>query len=316
MSTVTMIVGLPASGKGRFTRTLYNTEILNRDQAGGKVADLVAPMIAAISDDKDIVLDNLNITVADRKPFLDACRIRNVPVHCMWMQAKAEDCQINALMRMHNRYGQVFLHPSDIVAHDKAKVDPNMFPIAAIFSAKKRFEKPTSAEGFASITKVPFVREWPNDYEFKALFLDYDQTLREVVNSGEYKYPVRPSEVGLMSNVREVLDEYIAKGYRLFGVSNQSGVAKGKLTQDDAIACFKRTNELIGLDIPVAFCPHTVPPVCYCRKTQSGLFIPFIVDNKIDVSQSIMVGDSTSDKTSAKRLGMDFQYAEDFFRRK
>ena len=45
----------------------------------------------------------------------------------------------------------------------------------------------------------------------------------------------------------------------------------------------------------------------------SGLGVHFIHKYKLDPSKCIMVGDMTSDRTFAKRLGFQFEWAKDFF---
>lgn len=310
---VIMIVGLPASGKSSLVNQYPDHRILNRDTTGGNLQSLLDPMREALVErDESIVLDNLNATVDTRKPFIELANELGVPVHCEWMTTSADDCQINALLRMYNRYGQVFLHPDDIKSHSGAHGDPNIFPISVIFHYKKIFEKPTKAEGFASINKVAFTRQWDREFKNRALFLDYDGTVRDVVG-GEYKFPTTESEVMLLPNVKETLHRYADKGYMIFGVSNQSGIARGQVTDPMVRKCFAETNRQIGLDIPVSYCPHNVPPVCYCRKPQSGLAVPIICRHKINVKASIMVGDQTTDMTFGKRLGMQTIKAEEFF---
>jgi len=146
------------------------------------------------------------------------------------------------------------------------------------------------------------------------VFFDYDGTLRDVVG-GQYKFPTKESEVELLPNVKETINKLWDYDTFVFGVSNQSGIARGQVSEHDVKACFGQTNRLIGRDIPVAYCPHNVPPCCYCRKPQSGLAIPFICEYNIDVSKSIMVGDQTTDKTFSTRLGMKYMDHKEFFSR-
>lgn len=55
---------------------------------------------------------------------------------------------------------------------------------------------------------------------------------------------------------------FVDEGYQLFLVLNQSGVASGTLSKEDAEAAFARTIELLGLPIAeVVYCPHPAFPV-------------------------------------------------------
>jgi D-glycero-D-manno-heptose 1,7-bisphosphate phosphatase len=307
-----MTVGFPASGKStsikEYTKNGYVH--LSRDNEGGKVIDLLPKLEKELDSNKNVVLDCTYLTIESRKPFIEVCKSRGIPINCLWVSTSTEDCQINALNRMWDRYGKIFFDTEDL---KEVKKDPNMFPIGVIFKMKKEFEKPTVSEGFEKIIKVNFERKWDSSLNGKAIFLDYDGTLRECIG-GNGKYPVKPSEVSVRPNVAKVLSEYRKKGYILVGVSNQSGIGKGHLTKEDAEACFKETNRQIGIDIEYCYCPHTIPPAnCYCRKPQSGMAIRFIRKYNLDPTQCLMVGDMTTDETFANRLGMKFINADKFF---
>ncbi|KKL52582.1 hypothetical protein LCGC14_2284000, partial [marine sediment metagenome] len=181
-----------------------------------------------------------------------------------------------------------------------------------LFRYRKEFEKPTIEEGFVSVTKSKPVFAWPLEYTNKAIILDYDDTLRKVVN-GAQKYPTRPEEVEILPGRKEILKQLKEEGYLFFGVSNQSGVARGDVTYDNVVRCFERTNELLEAEIEFHFCPHRVPPSCYCRKPQSGIGVYLIHKYKLDPTQCVMVGDQTSDRTFAVRCGFQFVLANEYF---
>ncbi len=308
------MVGFPASGKSREVESYVKKgySVLSRDKEGGNVIDLLPKMKALIASNSDIVLDCTFVTAEGRKPFIDAAKASNCEITCHWMTTTVEDCQINALIRMYDRYGKCFLHPDDL-KDPIVKKDPNMFPITVLFTMKKNFNKPDISEGFDKIIKTNFERVYRSDFTQKALFLDYDGCLRDVPADAEFKFPTKKSEVKIIANPT-ILKEYKDKGYILLGASNQSGIARKQVTKEAVEECFCETNKQLGLDIEVSYCSHNVPPVCYCRKPQSGLFVPAIMKHKIDIKNSIFVGDQTTDETSANRLGMKFVYADQFFK--
>lgn len=195
----------------------------------------------------------------------------------------------------------------------KANKSPNMFPPVVLFKYKKEFQKPTVSEGFGLVEQREFVRRFPKIWTGKAVILDYDGTLRDTISGA--KWPQDPNDVMVLPNRKEILDSYVKQGYMLLGASNQSGIAKGTPTEDVAVACFDKTNELLGHDIEVAYCPHKVPPInCYCRKPMPGMAVQFFHKYNLDPRQCIMVGDSTSDKTFATRSHMKFVHADEFFK--
>jgi len=314
MSNIVMMVGFPASGKTQevYKYVLQGYQVLSRDKEGGNVIDLLPKMEQLIAENKDVVLDCTFVSPESRKPFIDAAISKGCRIDCHWVSTSVDDCQINALMRMYDRYGKCFLHPNDF-KDPVAKKGPNMFPITVLFHMKKEFKKPDISEGFTQVIQTKFVRKYRDDFKQKALFIDYDGTIRDVPEGAEFKYPTKKSEVVLICN-RSILQKYKDDGYIIIGASNQSGIGKKVVTEEVVKECFCETNRQLGMDIEVNYCPHNVPPVCYCRKPQSGLFIPAIMRHKIDIKNSIFVGDQTTDETAAKRLGMKFINATEFFK--
>jgi len=311
MSKVVMVMGYPASGKSTITKDLVAKGMvsLNRDTEGGKIVDLLPKMESLLLDNKDVVLDNLFALAEVRKPFIDLAKKHGADISCLLMGASIEDAQFNVVQRAIGLLGK-FPTPEVI----KAAKHTNVFPPLVLFKYKKEFQKPTVAEGFSVVATRKFVREVDPTFVNKAIILDYDGTLRECIGGNE-KYPVSVDQIEIKPKRKEVLQSYLDKGYKLLGMSNQSGIAKGTLSEATAHELFKFTNKQIGIDIEYQFCPHQSAPIsCYCRKPMNGKGVEFILKHKLKASDCIMVGDFTSDETFAKRSG--FQYADqaDFFK--
>lgn len=307
---IVVVLGINAAGKTTYVQELVEKKYcrVNRDERGGTLDGLPAIVEAEFKKGKtNFVLDNTYADVESRKSIIACAKKLKLPIRCLWLDTSFEDAQYNACQRMIQRTGKLLM-PEDF----KATKDPNLFPPVALFSYKKRFQKPTTDEGFVRVDKVAFVRRKNPLHVNKALILDYDDNLR--TSKGSEPYPTKPSEVEILPGRKEKLAEYVKKGYLLLGASNQSGIAKKKLSYEDAVACFEKTNELLGHDIKYSFCPHSVPPiVCYCRKPHPGLGVAFIEKYNLDASQCIFVGDQTTDKTWAARCGFQFQMTKEFF---
>ena len=311
-SELVLVVGFPASGKTTITRqyTDQGYSRLNRDLVGGAVSDLIPQLDQLLSAGKSVVMDNLFATRASRAGAIVAAKKHKVPVRCVVLDTTLEDAQFNACLRMMERCGKV-LHPED---HKQKphKDDPNLFPVAVMYRYRKEFEEPAASEGFAAVEQARFQRVYPRSWVNKAIILDYDGTLR--THTGGGKYPTDPKQVRALPGRKEVLKAWHKKGYLLLGASNQSGVAKGDLTAEDAAACFEETNKQLGVKIDFRFCPHKVPPIsCYCRKPGPGMGVELIVKHNLDPRQCIYVGDLGTDKSFAGRCGFQFQEAEAFF---
>lgn len=313
MAEVVLVGGMPAGGKTTVTKRFVEQGYtrLNRDTLGGKVNDLIAPMQAALRAGKNVVMDNLYATKASRAEVLKAAKDIGVEVHFVLMDTSLEDAQFNACCRMMERCGKI-LHPEE---HKLApyKDDPNLFPVAVLYKYRKEFEKPSVAEGFTSVKTEKFVRVYPDDWVNEVVIFDFDGTLRNHV--GDEKYPTSPGQVRAIKNRGVRLKRLQGIGMLLLGASNQSGIAKGKLTAADAEACFLETTKQLGVEFKeILYCPHKVPPItCYCRKPGVGMAVALIWKYKLDPRKCTYVGDMTTDKTFAQRAGFKYMDHVEFF---
>lgn len=310
---IVLVMGYPASGKSTWAEQHFKSHRrVNRDSLGDKsIEDLVPIAERALDEGAPVVLDNTYPDRASRASIVALAKRRGVPVRAVWLDTTIEDAQYNAVERLVRRHGK-FLMPDEI--KKASKKDPNTFGPTVLFRYRKVFEEPTTAEGFAAVEKVRFARSTqPEGYGGKALLLDYDGTLRRTKSGA--KYPLTPDDVEVLPGRTEVLRRYQAQGYKLLGVSNQSGVSKGDLTEEGARACFQRTNELLGVDIDVMFCPHEPAPIaCWCRKPMPGMAVALIEKHRLDRAQTLMVGDMTTDRTFATRAGLRFVNESEFFK--
>jgi HAD superfamily hydrolase (TIGR01662 family) len=98
-------------------------------------------------------------------------------------------------------------------------------------------------------------------------------------------------------------------------MTSKSSLTGLKRLEEQAIECFEKTNNLLGLNLDYKFCPHrSYPQICYCRKPMPGMAVEFIEKYKLDPSQCVMVGDSKTDKTFANRSGFQYIKPEVFFK--
>jgi histidinol-phosphate phosphatase family protein len=176
-------------------------------------------------------------------------------------------------------------------------------------------------EGFKQIImrEVPPITWDKSVFKNKALFLDIDGTLR-VTEHLPNKYPTHPDEVQLIHpayQMRATLELYRAQGYKLIGVSNQSGISKEIVTVEQVDEIFERTRLLLGYtekEFPIMYCPHRPAPItCFCRKPQSGMAMEAIMKLRLDPEECIMVGDMKTDEEMAKRLNIKYYDVKDFW---
>lgn len=310
---IVMILGIPGAGKSSLVAPYLDKGYLrlNRDELGGKLDDLVPALRNALaSGRKRVVLDNTYPTIKSRLGVLESGRQAGVPVRCLWLDTTLEDARWNACLRMLERHNRL-LSPDEIAV--LSKTEPNTIPPVAQQVWLKNFEPPSGHEGFAQIERRPFVRHPRPDRTKKGLLLDVDGTLR-VTRSGE-KYPRDVGDVMILPNRRQVLAEWHQQGYRLFFVSNQSGISSGKLESKNAEAAFHRTIELLSLPVDdVVWCPHKAFPVsCFCRKPMPGLAVRLIEKHGLALEHLHVVGDMKSDAELARAIGATYHEAHEFF---
>ena len=330
--TILMLIGFPASGKSTIAEkykkdgyTIVSRDTLKPNSTINSLEPILTDMLKEDSN-KNIVLDNTHLTVKQREGFIKIAKQFKTQIVAIVIKTTIEYCQLRVLHRQYEKYGRLFMTVNEKNEHPEAKKDSCVFPPAVLFKARKEYIEPTIEEGFDSIVIIKANDDnkqiWnPRIYKNKAIFFDIDGTLRIMTNKdSKEKYPTTLDEVKLIhpSNViKEKLLKYIEDGYMIFGISNQSGIAKGVFTEELANQIMDKTRDMIGLtkeQFPISICPHRSNPIsCYCRKPQSGQGVRFIEKYKLDTSKSIMVGDLTTDKTFAKRLDIKYIDVKDFW---
>ena len=299
---VVLFVGYPGAGKSTLAAGLVGRgyELLNRDLEGGGLSRIRRELDRRLAGGvRKLVLDNTYPERASRYDVLETAWRHGVPVSCVWLRTSLEEAQVNAAERMVRKYGRL-LSPEEMAS--VSRKDPNSFPPDAQFRFRQRLEPPRLEEGFVRIETLSFERRSRSERTGRALFFEYDGVLRA-------PRPRNPGDVEILPNRREVLSRYAAEGFRLLGVSYQPEVP-----EEIALACFQRTNELLGLEIEVEFCPHGAgPSVCWCRKPLPGLGVLLLERHAIDPARSLLIEASAADRGFAARLGIPTVSQEVFF---
>ncbi|HEY9657307.1 MAG TPA: HAD family hydrolase [Allocoleopsis sp.] len=143
----------------------------------------------------------------------------------------------------------------------------------------------------------------------KVVFLDKDGTLIENV-----PYNVDPQHIKLAPGAVSGLQLLHRAGYKLFIITNQSGVARGYFPETALTSLEDHLRSLLeSFDIPLSgfyYCPHhpdgVIPAYaidCNCRKPQPGLFHQAAADYAIDLTQSWFIGDILHDVEAGRSAG-------------
>lgn len=139
----------------------------------------------------------------------------------------------------------------------------------------------------------------------KAVFLDRDGTINKYVG-----FITKPEQFELIPGVAEAIKKINKSGYLAIVVTNQPVIARGNCTWEELLEIHNKMETELGkkgvfVDA-VYICPHHKDKGfegerpeykfdCECRKPKPGLLLQAAKDFNIDLSQSIMIGDSDND---------------------
>jgi histidinol-phosphate phosphatase family protein len=148
----------------------------------------------------------------------------------------------------------------------------------------------------------------------RAVFFDRDGTLipdRDCLRTAD--------ELELLLGVAEAIHELNHRGWRTVVVTNQPVIAKGWCSEAELQRIHNKLETLLGqahafLD-RIYFCPHhpdagfegerkELKIQCDCRKPKTGMIQKAVADLNIDLSQSWLIGDTTTDLQTAKNAGL------------
>lgn len=158
---------------------------------------------------------------------------------------------------------------------------------------------------------------------------DKDGTLvqKKPLSEGLVRTPLKPEEQVLEEGVYEKLAGLRAAGHTLAMASNQSAVAKGLLTMEQAEELMANCAEKAGGIDAWLFCPYSPkspqklngednPYACdhAWRKPNPGMLIDLMNKLGYPANDTFMIGDSKKDRQAAENAGVKFILAKEFFK--
>ncbi|PHR71966.1 MAG: D,D-heptose 1,7-bisphosphate phosphatase [Arcobacter sp.] len=137
----------------------------------------------------------------------------------------------------------------------------------------------------------------------KAVFLDRDGVINIEKN---YLHKIKDFEFipGLFSSLQYLL----SLDYKLFIITNQSGIGREYYKQKDFdILTSWMLEELEKHNIKISqveLCPHSPNQECKCRKPKTLMIDNILKKHSIDLSNSWLIGDKSSDIKCALNAGI------------
>jgi D-glycero-D-manno-heptose 1,7-bisphosphate phosphatase len=137
----------------------------------------------------------------------------------------------------------------------------------------------------------------------RAVFLDRDGVVNEVVwRDGlpaspreEAEFVLREEAVGAVARLR-------AAGYRVFVVTNQPDIARGRLAAARLDAMHALMRSRVAID-DARVCPHDDADGCECRKPRPGMLRELAGAWAVELAASFVVGDSWRDVAAGRAAG-------------
>jgi histidinol-phosphate phosphatase family protein len=144
------------------------------------------------------------------------------------------------------------------------------------------------------------------DFAGYTLFLDRDGVLNERIIGN---YVTKPDEFVIINGVLEALKKFSVVFGRIVIVTNQQGIGKGLMTEDDLEEVhnvfLKKVSENGGRIDKVYFSPWLEREHSFYREPNIGMALKAKKDfPEIRFRHSLMVGDSLSDMKFGKNAGM------------
>ena len=148
----------------------------------------------------------------------------------------------------------------------------------------------------------------------KAIFLDRDGTINQYVG-----FLTKPEQFELIPGVTDAIRQINQSGYLAIVVTNQPVIARGDCTWDDLNLIHRKMETELGKTGAfvdgIYVCPHhpdkgyegerpEYKRTCNCRKPEPGLILRAAQDFNIDLSQSLMIGDSDNDVEAGLQAGL------------
>jgi D-glycero-D-manno-heptose 1,7-bisphosphate phosphatase len=145
--------------------------------------------------------------------------------------------------------------------------------------------------------------------ERRAVFLDRDGTLNVEVD-----FVRTPEELHVIAGAAAAVRKLNESGLRTFVISNQSGVARGFLSEADLVPIHAKLKDELqreGARIDrIYYCPHHptegIAPLnieCECRKPKPGMLVQAEREFDIDLQRSFLIGDSVVDMQAGNTVG-------------
>ena len=158
--------------------------------------------------------------------------------------------------------------------------------------------------GLSKTERLPLVKEFLRPK--KVIFLDRDGVINKKAPKADYVKTW--DEFKFLPGAEEAMKLLADNGYEIYIISNQAGIARGMMTDEDLKDIHeKMKKELARHKIKIKYiyyCPHGWDEGCECRKPKPGMFYRAAREHQIDLSKTVFIGDDERDGIAGEAAGI------------
>lgn len=137
----------------------------------------------------------------------------------------------------------------------------------------------------------------------RAIFLDRDGVLNKAVYIDGKSYPPADADsLELAPGAVQAVMQLKEAGYLCICVTNQPDIARKTRTLENVNEMNEKVRSALALD-DLYMCPHDNQDNCLCRKPKPGMLLTANAKWNIDLINSWMIGDRSTDIAAGKTAG-------------
>jgi D-glycero-D-manno-heptose 1,7-bisphosphate phosphatase len=137
----------------------------------------------------------------------------------------------------------------------------------------------------------------------KTVFLDRDG----VINEDSPDYIKCWAEFSFIQGSLDAIARLTRSGWSIIVITNQSAINRGMIPLAELESMHRRLRRAVldsgGRITDIFYCPHRPDEGCGCRKPKPGLIVAARDRYGIDLSRTVMVGDSAKDILAGRAAG-------------
>ena len=154
--------------------------------------------------------------------------------------------------------------------------------------------------GLSNLERIPVIEEFFRPK--KVILLDRDGVINKKPPKAEYVKSWEEFE--FLPGAIDALKLLTKKKYEIIIISNQAGIGRGVMTEEDLKEIHEKFLEVCkkeGVSIKgIYYCPHDWDAGCFCRKPKPGMLFKAAADHNFDPTKAILIGDDERDKHAGK----------------